>query len=154
MDRLFTSRHHVSLTVWLNLSPLPVHGVESKCWRQLRDALYAAGTCFTRTFPQLLSPPPSCQPREKWCTSNEIKRSLIFDLPRHPPPKVRLCARYIHYKKPRFPAMASKKESNLFLTFTAWNKVFIDNQNGAKFFPPLLKAKKQVLMLVSFSWNC
>ena len=45
-------------------------------------------------------------------------------------------------------------DGNLFLTFTAWNKVFIDKQNGAKFFAPLLKAKKQVLMLVSFSWNC
>ena len=28
--------------VWWNLSPLPVHGVESRCWRQLRDALYVA----------------------------------------------------------------------------------------------------------------
>ena len=40
MERLFTSRHQASLTVWWNLSPLPVHGVESRCWRQLRDALY------------------------------------------------------------------------------------------------------------------
>ena len=149
MDRLFTSRHHVSLTVWWNLSPLPVHGVESKCWRQLRDALYAAGTCFTRTFPQLLSPPPSCQPREKWCTSNEIKRSLIFDLPRYPPPKVHLCARYIHYKKPRFPAMATF--SWLSLHGTRYLSI---SRMGLSFFAPLLKAKKQVLMLVSFSWNC
>ena len=26
--------------------------------------LFVAGTCFTRTSPQLRSPPPSCQPRE------------------------------------------------------------------------------------------
>ena len=36
-----------------HLSPLPaVHGVDSRCWCQFRDALYVAGTCFTRTFPQ------------------------------------------------------------------------------------------------------
>ena len=57
VDRLFTSRHQASLTVWWNLSPLPVHGVESRCC-QLHDALYVAGTRFTRTFLQLLSPPP------------------------------------------------------------------------------------------------
>ena len=57
MDRLLTSRHQASLTVWWNLSPLPVHGVESRCC-QLRDALYVARTCFTRTFSQLRSPPP------------------------------------------------------------------------------------------------
>ena len=51
---------------------LPVHGVESRWWRQLRDALYVAETCFTRTFPQLRSLPPSCQPREKWCTSQKL----------------------------------------------------------------------------------
>ena len=79
MDRLFTSKHHASLTVWWNLSPLVVHGVESRCWRQLRDALYVAATCFTRTFPQLRSPPPSCQPRDKWCTSqNKGKLFSIF----------------------------------------------------------------------------
>ena len=43
MDRLFTSRHHASLTVWWNLSPLPVHGVESRCWRQLREACMLPG---------------------------------------------------------------------------------------------------------------
>ena len=41
-----------------DLSPLPVHGVDSRCWRQFRDALYVAGTCFTRTFPHLRRPPP------------------------------------------------------------------------------------------------
>ena len=86
MDRLFTSRHQASLTVWWNLSPLPVRGVESMCWRQLRDALYVAGTCFTRTFPHLRSPPPSSQPREKWCTSQK-QRKVIFDLPRQLPRK-------------------------------------------------------------------
>ena len=90
MDRLFASRHHASLTVWWNLSPLPVHGVESRCWCQLRDALYVAQTCFTRTVLRLRSSPPSCQPREKWCTpQKQTYREVIFDLPRHPPPKVR-----------------------------------------------------------------
>ena len=88
VERLFTSRHHATCMVWWNLSPLPVHGVESRCWRQLRDALYIAGTSFIRTFPQLWSPPPSCPPREKWCTSQK-QREVFFDLPRHPPPKVR-----------------------------------------------------------------
>ena len=87
MDRLFTFRHQASLTIWWNLSPLPIHGVESRCWRQLRDAFYVVGTCFTRTFPQLRSPPPSCLPREKWCTSQK-QREVIFDLPRHSPTKV------------------------------------------------------------------
>ena len=63
------------------------HGVESRCWCQLGDALYVAETCFTRTFPQLRSPPPSCQPREKLCTSQK-QREVIFDLLRQPPPKV------------------------------------------------------------------
>ena len=84
MDRLFTSRHHASLTVWWNLSPLPVHGVESRCWRQLRDALYVAGTCLTRTFPQLRSPPPSCEPRDKRCTSQN-KEELFSICPANYP---------------------------------------------------------------------
>ena len=61
-----------------------------RCWRQLRNALFIAGTCFTRTVPQLRSAPPSCQPRGKWCTSQkQTYREVIFDLPHHPPPKVR-----------------------------------------------------------------
>ena len=84
MDRLFTSRHHASLTVWWNLSPLPVHGVKSRCWRQLRDALYVAGTCLTRTFPQLRSPPPSCEPRDKRCTSQN-KEELFSICPANYP---------------------------------------------------------------------
>ena len=43
---------------------------------------------------------------------------------------------HAHYKKPRLLAVASRKESNLFLTFTAWNKVIIEKQNSAKFFLP------------------
>ena len=39
----FTSRHHL---LRKDLSPLPVHGVDSRCWHQFRDALYVAGTCF------------------------------------------------------------------------------------------------------------
>jgi len=49
--------------------------------------------------------------------------------------------------------MASRKESQLFLTFTAWKKVIIEKQNRAKFFSSLLKAEKQVFMFVSFSIN-
>ena len=61
-----------------------------RCWRQLRNALFIAGTCFTRTVPQLRSAPPSCQPGGKWCTSQkQTYREVIFDLPHHPPPKVR-----------------------------------------------------------------
>ena len=60
---------------------------------------------------------------------------------------------HAHYKKPRLPAMASRKESNLFLTFTAWNKVIIEKQKRAKFFSPLLKVKKQMFMVVCFSIN-
>ena len=78
MDRLFTSKHQASLTVLWNLSPLPVHGVDSRCWRQLHDALYVAETCFTRTFPQLRSPPPSCQLREKWFTTQ--KQREVFSI--------------------------------------------------------------------------
>ena len=70
-----------------DLSPLPVHGVDSRCWRQFRDALHVAGTCFKRAFPQLRSPPSPCQPCEKWCTSQK-QREVIFDLPRHLTPKV------------------------------------------------------------------
>ena len=36
---------------------------------------------------QLRSPPPSYQPRKKWCTSQK-QREVCFDLPRRPPPKV------------------------------------------------------------------
>ena len=80
--------------VWCWASKMPrltgLHGIESRCWRQLRDDLYVAGTCFTRTFPQLRSSPPSCQPREKWCTlQKQTWGEVIFDLPRHPPRKVR-----------------------------------------------------------------
>ena len=50
-------------------------------------------------------------------------------------------------------AMASRKESHLFLTLTAWNKVIIEKQNRAKVFFSLLKVKKQVFMFVSFSIN-
>ena len=73
-----TSRHQASLTVWWNLSPLFVHGVELRCWRQFRDALYVAKTCFTRTFPQLRSPSPSCQPREKWCFSHKKEKLFLI----------------------------------------------------------------------------
>ena len=38
-----------------DLSPFPVHGVDSRCWHQFRNALYVAGTCFTRTSEQLWS---------------------------------------------------------------------------------------------------
>ena len=50
--------------------------------------LYVAETCFARTFPWLRSPPPSCQRRDKWCTSQK-QREVIFDLPGQLPPKVR-----------------------------------------------------------------
>ena len=58
--------------------------------------------------------------------------------------------KHAHYEKPRLHAMASKKESHLFLTFTAWNKV--KSRIGLSFFS-LLKVKKQVFMFVSFSIN-
>ena len=38
--------------------------------------------------------------------------------------------------------MASRKESNLFLTFTAWNKVIIEKQKRAKFFFSSFESKK------------
>ena len=38
---------------------------DTRIFSRARSALYVAGTCFTSTFPQLRSPPPSCQPREK-----------------------------------------------------------------------------------------
>ena len=43
-----------------DLSPLPAHGADSRCWRQFRyvKPCMSAGTCFTRTFPQLWSTPP------------------------------------------------------------------------------------------------
>ena len=41
--------HHLRYDGTYRLS-LHVHGVESRCWRQLRDAPYAAGTCFTIPF--------------------------------------------------------------------------------------------------------
>ena len=63
------SRLDIEHLLWWDLSPLPVHGVDSRCWWQFRDAVYVTGTCFTRTFPQLRSPLPPCQPCEKWCTS-------------------------------------------------------------------------------------
>ena len=81
------SRLDIKHLLWWDLSPLPVDGVDLRCWRQFCDALYVAGTCFTRTFPQLRSPPPPCQPCEKWCTSQKQKE-VIFDLPRPLPPKV------------------------------------------------------------------
>ena len=89
-DRLFTSRQ-INLDIkhllrW-DLSPLPVNGVDSRCWRQFRDALHVAGTCFKRAFPQLRSPPSPCQPCEKWCTSQK-QREVIFDLPHLLPLKV------------------------------------------------------------------
>ena len=61
---------------------------DTRIFSRARSALYVAGTCFTTTFPQLRSPPPSCQPREKWCFSQK-QREVIFDLPRQLPPKVR-----------------------------------------------------------------
>ena len=61
---------------------------DTRIFSRARSALYVAGTCFTSTFPQLRSPPPSCQPREKWCFSQK-QREVIFDLPRQLPPKVR-----------------------------------------------------------------
>ena len=38
---------------------------DTRIFSRARSALYVAGTCFTSTFPQLRSPRPSCQPREK-----------------------------------------------------------------------------------------
>ena len=65
VDILFTSRHQISLLMKLISSPCPRIRIESRCWRQLRVlCLFVAGTCFTRTFPQLRSAPSSCQPRE------------------------------------------------------------------------------------------
>ena len=65
MDILFTSRHQISLLMKLISSPCPRIRIESRCSRQLRvPCLFVAGTCFTRTFPQLRSAPSSCQPRE------------------------------------------------------------------------------------------
>ena len=65
VDILFTSRHQISLLMKLISSPCPRIRIESRCWRQLRvPCLFVAGTCFTRTFPQLRSAPSSCQPRE------------------------------------------------------------------------------------------
>ena len=61
---------------------------DTRIFSRALSALYVAGTCFTSTFPQLRSPPPSCQPREKWCFSQK-QREVIFDLPRQIPPKVR-----------------------------------------------------------------
>ena len=86
-DRLFTSKHQASFEMGL-MSPLPVHGVDSRCWRQFRDALHIAETCFKRAFLQLWSPPSSpCQPCEKWCTSQK-QSEVIFDFPRPLSPKV------------------------------------------------------------------
>ena len=86
-DRLFTSKHQASFKMGL-MSPLPVHGVDSRCWRQFRDALHIAETCFKRAFLQLWSPPSSpCQPCEKWCTSQK-QSEVIFDFPRPLSPKV------------------------------------------------------------------
>ena len=81
------SRLYIKHLLTWDLSPLPVHGVDSGCWHQFRDALHVAGTCFKRAFPQLWSPPSPCQPCEKWCTSQK-QREVIFDLPRPLPPKV------------------------------------------------------------------
>ena len=53
----FTSRNHL---LRKDLSPLPVHGVDSRCWHQFRDALYVAGTCFKvpgRTSSRYYPPP-------------------------------------------------------------------------------------------------
>ena len=61
VDIIFTSRHQVSLMMELIASPCPRIRVEL---RYVVPCLFVAGTCFTRTFPQLRSPPPSCQPRE------------------------------------------------------------------------------------------
>ena len=80
--RLWTqySRLDIKHLLRWDLWPLPVHGVDWRCWRQFREALYVVRTCFTRTFPQLPIPPPPCQPCEKWCTSQK-EREVIFDCP-------------------------------------------------------------------------
>ena len=51
---------------------------DTRIFSRARSALYVAGTCFTSTFPQLRSPPPSCQPREKWCFSQ--KHEKLFSI--------------------------------------------------------------------------
>ena len=72
LDRLITSRHQASFKMGLIASPCSWSWF--KGWRQFRDALYVAKACFTRTFPQLRSPPPPCEPSEKWCTSQKKKK--------------------------------------------------------------------------------
>ena len=67
--RLWTYHSHVDIKHHLswNLLPLPVQGSELSQGvdvNYVMPCLFVAGKCFTRTFPQLRSPPPSCQPRE------------------------------------------------------------------------------------------
>ena len=78
------SRLNIKHLLRWDLSPLPVHGADSRCWRQFRDALHVAGTCFKRTFPQLRRPPSPCQPCEKWCTSQKKRSYFQFAPPPTP----------------------------------------------------------------------
>ena len=67
--RRWTYHSHLDIKyhLWWNLSPPPVQGSELSQGGDVNyvmPCLFVAGTCFTRTFLQQRSPPPSCQPRE------------------------------------------------------------------------------------------
>ena len=81
VDRLFTSRHQASFKMGVIVSSC------SWSWFKVLTSMYVARTCFTRTFPQLRSPPSPCQPCDKWYTSQK-QREDISDLPFPLPPKV------------------------------------------------------------------
>ena len=46
-------------------------------WVKVLTSITSCPVCFTRAFPQLRSPPPSCQPHEKWCTSQKQREFSI-----------------------------------------------------------------------------
>ena len=76
-----TSRHQASFKMGVIVSSC------SWSWFKVLTSMYVARTCFTRTFPQLRSPPSPCQPCDKWYTSQK-QREDISDLPFPLPPKV------------------------------------------------------------------
>ena len=74
-----TSRHQASFKMGVIVSSC------SWSWFKVLTSMYVARTCFTRTFPQLRSPPSPCQPCDKWYTSQK-QREDISDLPFPLPP--------------------------------------------------------------------
>ena len=90
VDIIFISRYQVSLMMELMASPCARIRVESRCWRQLRDAL---PVCGRDMFHNDLSTATESAAilstaQDRWCTLQK-QREVIFDLPRPLLPKVR-----------------------------------------------------------------